>query len=80
MVLVINGIPVAALELKNQYTGQTVENARVQWMDDRDPKEVPFRFNNRILAYFCVDHTEVLMTTRLAKRDTYFLRLKSFCK
>ena len=73
MVLVINGIPIAALELKNQYTGQTVENARVQWMDDRDPKEVPFRFNNRILAYFCVDHTEVLMTTRLAKRDTYFL-------
>ena len=28
MVLVINGIPVIALELKNQYTGQTVKNAK----------------------------------------------------
>ena len=73
MVLVINGIPVVALELKNQYTGQTVENAKSQWMGDREPKEVPFRFNNRILAYFCVDHTEVWMTTRLAKDDTHFL-------
>lgn len=73
MVLVINGIPVVALELKNQYTGQTVENAKTQWMDDRDPRELPFHFNNRILACFCVDHTQVYMTTRLAKRNTYFL-------
>ena len=73
MVLVLNGIPVFAFELKNQYTGQTVENAQRQWMYDRDPREVCFRFNNRILAYFCVDHTEVYMTTKLADKDTYFL-------
>ena len=73
MVLVLNGIPVFALELKNQYTGQTVDNAKTQWMYDRDPRELPFRFNKRILAYFCVDHTDVFMTTKLEKGDTRFL-------
>jgi len=73
MVLVLNGIPVIALELKNQYTGQTVDNAKQQWMYDRDPRELCFQFNRRILAYFCVDHTDVWMTTKLAKGDTYFL-------
>ena len=37
MVIAINGIPVFALELKNQYTGQNVDNAKRQWMYDRDP-------------------------------------------
>lgn len=73
MVLVLNGIPVIALELKNQYTGQTVDNAKEQWMYDRDPREICFQFNKRILAYYCVDHTDVFMTTKLAKGDTYFL-------
>ena len=31
MVLSLNGIPLVALELKNQYTGQTVENAKLQF-------------------------------------------------
>ena len=73
VVLVLNGIPVFALELKNQYTGQTVDNAMQQWMYDRDPREICFQFNKRILAYFCVDQTDVYMTTKLAKGDTYFL-------
>ncbi|MBQ8836958.1 MAG: type I restriction endonuclease subunit R [Clostridia bacterium] len=73
MVLALNGIPVFALELKNQYTGQNVDNAKTQWMYDRDPRELPFRFNKRILAYFCVDHTDVFMTTKLEKGDTRFL-------
>ena len=73
MVLVLNGIPVFAFELKNQYTGQTIDNARKQWMYDRDPRELCFQFNKRILAYFCVDHTAVLMTTKLAGKDTFFL-------
>lgn len=73
MVLTLNGIPVFAFELKNQYTGQTVENAKRQWMYDRDPRELCFMFNRRVLAFFCVDHTNVFMTTRLAGRDTVFL-------
>ncbi len=73
MVLTVNGIPVFAFELKNQYTGQTVENAKQQWMYDRDPRELCFQFNKRILGFFCVDHTEAWMTTKLAGKDTYFL-------
>ena len=52
-------IPVIALELKNQFTGQTVENSRHQYMYDRDPKEPLFQFNNRILACFGVDLEEI---------------------
>lgn len=73
MVLVLNGIPVFAFELKNQYTGQTVDNAKTQWMYDRDPREICFQFNKRILGFFAVDHTEVWMTTQLAGKNTYFL-------
>ena len=73
MLLAVNGIPVFAFELKNQFTGQNVENAKKQWKTDRDPREICFQFNKRILAYFCVDHTEVWMTTKLAGKNTYFL-------
>ena len=73
MMISVNGIPVFAFELKNQYTGQNVDNAKRQWMYDRDPREICFRFNRRILGYFAVDHTEVWMATQLAGKDTWFL-------
>ena len=73
LVIAVNGIPVFAFELKNQYTGQTIENAKEQWMQDRDPRENCFRFNQRILACFCVDHMEVCMTTKLNGEKTMFL-------
>lgn len=40
IVLSLNGIPVVALELKNQLTGQSVSNAKRQFMYDRNPKEL----------------------------------------
>ncbi|WP_245671946.1 type I restriction endonuclease subunit R [Caryophanon latum] len=73
MVLMLNGIPIIALELKNQYTGQSVEHAKIQFREDRDPKELAFQLNTRFLVYFAVDHYEVFMTTKLAGRKTYFL-------
>lgn len=73
MVIAVNGIPVFAFELKNQYTGQNVDNARRQWMYDRDPREICFQFNKRILGYFCVDQLEAWMTTKLDGKDTCFL-------
>ncbi len=73
MVIAINGIPVFAFELKNQYTGQNVDNAKRQWMYDRDNREVCFQFNKRILGYFCVDQLEVWMTTKIDGKDTFFL-------
>lgn len=73
MVLMLNGIPVIALELKNQLTGQSVEDSKRQWMEDRDPNEFPFHFNNRILAYFGVDLYEVAITTQIQKEKTFFI-------
>lgn len=73
MVLSVNGIPVVALELKNQLTGQNIENSKRQWREDRDPKEPLFQFNNRILAYFGVDLYEAAMTTELKGAQTFFI-------
>ncbi len=73
MMLAVNGIPVAAIELKNQLTGQTVDNAKLQWQYDRDPKEPAFWLNHRVLVYFAVDLYEAWMTTELKGSDTYFL-------
>lgn len=73
MVLAVNGIPVFAFELKNQYTGQDVDNAKKQWMYDRDSREICFQFNKRILGFFCVDQLEVWMTTKLDGKNTFFL-------
>lgn len=73
MVLAVNGIPVFAFELKNQYTGQNVDNAKRQWMYDRDPREICFQFNKRILGYFCIDQVEAWMATKLDGKNTYFL-------
>jgi type I restriction enzyme R subunit len=73
VVLGLNGLPVATAELKNPFTGQTVEHAKKQYRNDRDPKEPLFRFKERALVHFAVDADEVAMTTRLAGKDTVFL-------
>ena len=73
LMLAVNGIPVFAFELKNQFTSQCLDNAKKQWMYDRDPRELCFRFNSRILAFFCIDQLEACMATKLAGKDTYFL-------
>ena len=73
MVLSLNGIPIIAMELKNQLTGQTVANGKAQFMNDRSPREKCFNFNRRFLVYFAVDHYEVEMTTKLQGQDTFFL-------
>ena len=73
MVLSVNGIPVVAIELKNQFTGQSYLNALNQYRNDRSSKEFAFRFNHRFLVYFAVDLYEVWMTTRLSDDKTYFL-------
>ena len=73
MLLALNGIPVIAIELKNQLTGQSVDDAKKQWAYNRNPKEPVFGFNKRILAYFACDLYDVYMTTRLDGPMTNFL-------
>jgi type I restriction enzyme R subunit len=73
MVLSLNGIPVVAIELKNQFTGQDVNDSIEQWKHDRNPKEPLFHFDNRILAYFGCDLYEAAMATELRGEKTYFI-------
>jgi type I restriction enzyme, R subunit len=73
MVISINGLPVATFELKNPFTNQTVENAKRQYMQDRDPRELLFQFKKRALVHFAVDVDEVYMTTKLDGANTKFL-------
>ncbi|MCA9796553.1 MAG: type I restriction endonuclease subunit R, partial [Candidatus Eremiobacteraeota bacterium] len=73
LVLSVNGLPVASLELKNPMTGQTVQHAIRQYRFDRDPKERLFAFKRRCLVHFAVDPDQVFMTTKLERGDTFFL-------
>ena len=73
VVLSLNGVPIVTVELKNPLTGQTVEDARRQYRQDRDPREPIFEFKRRTLVHFAADTQAVLMTTRLAGAATRFL-------
>lgn len=73
MVLFVNGLPFATMELKNQWTGQ---NARVhgqnQYKYKRDISQPLLNFG-RCIVHFAVDTDEVYMTTKLNGADTFFL-------
>lgn len=75
IVLSLNGIPVATLELKNvlSATHWTVADAIQQYRFDRNPKGKLFDFKKRTLVHFAVDTDEVYMTTKLEGESTYFL-------
>lgn len=73
LVLFINGLPIATVELKNQFTGQSAQNAKWQYMNDRDPRELLFQFKKRALVHFAVDTDEVYMTTKLDGNKTQYL-------
>ena len=73
MVLDVNGIPLVGIELKDQFTGQDVENAMRQWREDRDPRCRCLKFNTRMVAFFAVDLESVYMTTKLEGAKTFFL-------
>jgi type I restriction enzyme R subunit len=79
LVLFINGLPVATLELKTDFT-QSVSDAIAQYRTNRpvkDPvtgKPQPlFGFGTRALVHFAVSNDEVWMTTKLAGEKTHFL-------
>ncbi|MDA0911172.1 MAG: type I restriction endonuclease [Proteobacteria bacterium] len=79
LVLFVNGIPVATIELKTDFT-QTVDDAIEQYKSDRLPKDQLTRkdeplltFKRGALVYFAVSTDEVYMTTKLQGKDTFFL-------
>ena len=75
LVISVNGIPFATIELKNQMsaTGWTVQDAIAQYRNERNPKGKLFEFKKRTLVHFAVDTDEVYMTTELKGEDTKFL-------
>lgn len=73
LVLFVNGLPVATLELKTDNT-QSINHALQQYRRDRLPAGEPLLgFGNRCLVHFAVSNGEVHMTTKLAGPSTYFL-------
>ena len=73
MVLSLNGLPIATIELKNQFSGQSVDNAKKQYVYDREPSEPIFQFKKRALVHFAVDTDECFMTTKLDGKHTRYL-------
>ena len=85
VVLFANGIPLATLELKTDFT-QSVQDAIRQYKYDRPPRDPATRqeepllaFKRRALVHFAVSTDEVHMTTRLAGAETTFLPFNLGC-
>ncbi len=72
MVLFVNGLPIFTVELKNQMSGQNVQNSMAQYKSDRDPRE-KLLSNMRCLVHFAIDTDLVYMTTKLDRHKTFFL-------
>ena len=79
LVLFVNGIPVATLELKSEFK-QAVDNAMRQYRKTRLPldpatkkAEPLLTFKRGALVHFAVSQYQVYMTTRLAGPGTRFL-------
>ena len=79
LTLFVNGIPIATLELKSEFK-QALDNAKIQYMKDRQPKDPKTKkaeplltFKRGALVHFAVSQYNVAMTTRLAGNKTFFL-------
>lgn len=79
LTLFVNGIPVATCELKSEFK-QSIDNAKVQYMKDRQPKDPKTKkpeplltFKRGALVHFAVSQYNVAMTTRLDGKKTFFL-------
>lgn len=73
MVLFINGIPFATIELKNPWTGQNARfHGQKQYKTDRDNRQPLLQFA-RCIVHLAVDTDEVYMTTKLDGKCTFFL-------
>ncbi|SCY34341.1 type I restriction endonuclease subunit R [Microvirga guangxiensis] len=79
LVFFLNGLPVATVELKTDFT-QSVEAAINQYKTDRLPidpktkrKEPLLTFKRGAVVHFAMSDSEIWMTTKLAGEATFFL-------
>lgn len=73
MVLFVNGLPFATIELKNHWTGQNAKvHGQNQYKFKRDITQPLLNFG-RCIVHFAVDTDEAYMTTKLDGGNTFFL-------
>ncbi len=73
MVLFLNGIPFATMELKNHWTGQNAKfHGQNQYKNERDITQPLLNFG-RCMVHFALDTDEAYMTTKLDGKNTFFL-------
>lgn len=73
MVVFLNGLPLATIELKNAWTHQTARIHGIkQYKQDRDQTQPLLQFG-RCVVHFAVDTEEVWMCTRLNGINSVFL-------
>ncbi|SEB06346.1 type I restriction enzyme, R subunit [Flavobacterium gillisiae] len=73
MVIFVNGLPIATMELKNHWTGQNAKvHGQNQYKFKRDITQPLLNFG-RCIVHFAVDTDEVYMTTKLDGAGTFFL-------
>jgi type I restriction enzyme R subunit len=73
MVVFVNGLPIATMELKNHWTGQNAKvHGQNQYKTKRDTTQPLLNFG-RCIVHFAVDTDEVYMTTKLDGANTFFL-------
>ncbi len=78
LALFVNGVPVATVELKTDFT-QSVEAAMQQYRDDRPPKSATGRaeplltFKRGAVVHFAMSDSDIRMTTNLLGGSTHFL-------
>lgn len=79
MVFFINGLPVATVEVKTDFT-QSAVAAVEQYKNDRLPMDPATRrrepllsFKRGAVVHFAMSDSDIRMTTRLAGADTFFL-------
>ena len=79
LVFFINGIPVATVEVKTDFT-QTADAAVEQYKNDRLPferatgrKEPLLTFKRGAVVHFAMSDSDIRMATKLAGADTFFL-------
>ncbi|MCO7192023.1 type I restriction endonuclease subunit R [Pseudonocardia sp. McavD-2-B] len=81
LVFFVNGLPVATIELKTDFT-QSVDEAVNQYRKSRSPltngrPEPLLSFGHRALVHFAVSNDLAAMTTRLEGEKTHFLPFNS---
>lgn len=70
--ILLNGMPIITMELKNQLTCQNTQEAVAQYCKDRDAKDLLF-MPKRCAVHFAADDDTVEMCTKLCGDDSWFL-------